>query len=86
MTADHIAAAAEAIESTLPRRLPAKIARTVAMRDTQLADESLYPAGGFTAITPGGSNANIENLVTSELVYMEDGPETGHLHAAVCRR
>ena len=46
------------------------------MRDTHLADESLYPAGGFTAITPGGSNANIENLVTSELVYMEDGPET----------
>jgi hypothetical protein len=45
------------------------------VRDTHLADESLYPAGGFTAITPGGSNANVENLVTSELVYMEDGPE-----------
>ncbi|MFT3698905.1 MAG: hypothetical protein QM831_37505 [Kofleriaceae bacterium] len=74
MTADHIAAAAEAIERTLPRRLPAnRLNRGV--RDTQLADESLYPAGGFTAITPGGSNANIENLVTSELVYMEDGPE-----------
>jgi FtsH ternary system-like protein len=73
MTADHIAAAAEAIERTLPRRLPAnRLSRGV--RDTQLADESLYPAGGFAAITPGGSNANIENLVTSELVYMEDGP------------
>ncbi|HEY0251095.1 MAG TPA: hypothetical protein VGC41_06185, partial [Kofleriaceae bacterium] len=74
MTADHISAAAEAIERTLPRRLPAnRLNRGV--RDTQLADESLYPAGGFTAITPGGSNANIENLVSSELVYMEDGPE-----------
>ena len=36
---------------------------------------ALYPAGGFSAITPGGSNASVENLVTSELVYMEDGPE-----------
>jgi len=75
MTADHVAAAAEAIERTLPRRLPAnRLARGV--RDTQLADESLYPAGGFAAITPGGSNANLENLVTSELAYMEDGNET----------
>ena len=74
MTAEHILAAAAAIEASLPRRLPAnRMNRGV--RDTHLADESLYPAGGFTAITPGGSNANIENLVTSELVYMEDGPE-----------
>ena len=74
MTADHISAAATAIESSLPRRLPAnRMNRGV--RDTHLADESLYPAGGFTAITPGGSNANVENLVTSELVYMEDGAE-----------
>ncbi|HEY3807123.1 MAG TPA: hypothetical protein VGL61_31190 [Kofleriaceae bacterium] len=71
MTADHLSAAAEAIERTLPRRLTAnRLARGV--RDTQLADESLYPAGGFAAITPGGSNANLENLVTSELAYMED--------------
>ncbi len=75
MTADHIAAAATALEAKLPRRLPANRQNRGA-RDTQLADESLYPAGGFTAITPGGSNANIENLVSSELVYMEDGPET----------
>jgi len=75
MTVDHIAAAADAIGRTLPRRLPAN-RQNRGVRETHLADESLYPAGGFTAITPGGSNANIENLVTSELVYMEDGPET----------
>jgi hypothetical protein len=74
MTAEHIAAAAAALAARLPRRLPANHQHRGA-RDTLLADESLYPAGGFTSITPGGSNANVENLVTSELVYMEDGPE-----------
>jgi hypothetical protein len=71
MAADHIAAAAEALARTLPRRLPGRRHQRGA-RDTQLADEDTYPAGGFTAITPGGSSANIENLVSSELVYMED--------------
>lgn len=71
MAADHIAAAAEALARTLPRRLPASRQQRGAS-DTQLADEDTYPAGGFTAITPGGSSANIENLVSSELVYMED--------------
>lgn len=71
MAADHIAAAAEALTRTLPRRLPARRQERGAA-DTQLADDDTYPAGGFTAITPGGSSANIENLVSSELVYMED--------------
>jgi hypothetical protein len=71
LAADHIAAAAEALARTLPRRLPANRQQRGA-RDTQLADEDTYPAGGFTAITPGGSSASIENLVSSELVYMED--------------
>ncbi len=72
LAADHIAAAAEALAGTLPRRLPANAEKRGA-RDTQLADDNTYPAGGFSAITPGGSSANIENLVSSELVYMEDG-------------
>jgi hypothetical protein len=72
LAADHIAAAAEALQSKLPRRLPANAEKRGA-RDTQLADDNTYPAGGFSAITPGGSSANIENLVSSELVYMEDG-------------
>jgi hypothetical protein len=72
MAADHIAAAAEALSRTLPRRLPPNRAHRGA-RDTQLADDSLYPAGGFSSITPGGATTgNIENLVSSELVYMED--------------
>lgn len=71
LAAAHLAAAAEALARTLPRRLPASRTQRGA-RDTQLADEDTYPAGGFTAITPGGSSANIENLVSSELVYMED--------------
>ena len=72
LAADHIAAAAEALQSKMPRRLPANAEKRGA-RETQLADDNTYPAGGFTAITPGGSSANIENLVSSELVYMEDG-------------
>ena len=71
LAADHIAGAAEAIARTLPRRLPPNRAHR-GVRETQLADDTLYPAGGFTAITPGGSTSNIENMVSSELVYMED--------------
>nr|HEX4316192.1 hypothetical protein [Kofleriaceae bacterium] len=74
MTADHVLAAAEAIGRTLPRRLTPHRAQR-GTQDTQFADDTLYPAGGFSAITPGGSNTSIENLVTSELVYMEDGNE-----------
>lgn len=72
MTADHIQSAAEAIARTLPRRLPAKRAAR-GLRDTHMTDESVYPAGGFASITAGGATTgNIENLVTSELVYMDD--------------
>ena len=73
LAADHIGAAAEGITGTLPRRLPPNRVQRGA-KDTQFADDTLYPAGGFTAITPS-SSANIENLVTSELVYMEDGAD-----------
>lgn len=72
MTAAHIGAAASAIAQRLPRRLPAR--RDLrGLRETRLADDSLYPAGGFASITPGGATTgNLENLVVSELVYMED--------------
>lgn len=72
MTAAHIGAAADAIAQRLPRRLPARRERR-GLRETRLADDTLYPAGGFASITPGGATTgNIENLVTSELVYMDD--------------
>jgi len=74
MTADHIAGAAEALQRALPKRLPAKRVHR-GISNTKLADENLYPAGGFTSITPQGMNASLENLVASELVYMEDGTE-----------
>jgi hypothetical protein len=73
LAADHIGAAAEAIAGKLPRRLPPNREQR-GVKDTNLADDTLYPAGGFTAITPSAS-ANIENLVSSELVYMEDGED-----------
>ena len=72
MTAEHIQSAAEAIARTLPRRLPAK-REARGLRATNMADDSVYPAGGFASITAGGATTgNIENLVTSELVYMDD--------------
>lgn len=79
MTAAHLGAAATAIAGRLPRRLPTR--RDLrGLRDTQLADDSTFPAGGFSSITPGGATTgNIENLVTSELVYMEDDPEGGSI-------
>jgi len=73
MTAAHIGAAAAAITQRLPRRLPVR-RELRGLRETRFADDTLYPAGGFAAIAPGGATTgNIENLVTSELVYMEDG-------------
>ncbi len=75
MTVAHLAAAADAIAARLPRRLPGK-RELRGLHDTRLADDSLYPAGGFSSITPGGATTgNIENLVTSELMYMEDLPD-----------
>ena len=72
MTATHLAAAAVAIAQRLPRQLPAT-RQLRGARDTRLADDSTYPAGGFASITPGGATTgNLENLVTSELAYMED--------------
>ena len=40
---------------------------------TDLEDESTYPTGGFAAISTSGS---LENLVTSELMYMERGRDS----------
>jgi vWA domain found in the FtsH ternary systems len=58
--------AEEVLALAIPRRLPRK-ARKEGSTATHLEDESVYPVGGFSSMSTAGS---IENLVTSELIYM----------------
>ncbi len=55
------------VEDTLPARL--KSHHSEGDKATQLEEESAFPVGGFSSISTQGS---IENLVTSELIYMDD--------------
>jgi vWA domain found in the FtsH ternary systems/N-terminal helical region fused to the FtsH ternary system vWA domain len=75
---EHIAAAAEALEGTLPRRIQRSRASRGAT-PTQLDDESAYPIGGFSSMSTSGT---LENLVTSELIYMEESADQGEGPAA----
>ena len=61
---DAAAEASRALPSRLKRRR-----QPAGHTPTRIEDESRYPAGGFAALSNAGS---VENLVTSELVYMED--------------
>ncbi|MCP3142630.1 hypothetical protein [Pyxidicoccus xibeiensis] len=63
--------AAEALSRTLPPKLRARPA-TSGPTPTTLEDEASFPQGGFASVSNVGS---LENLVTSELVYMEDEPD-----------
>lgn len=60
--------AAQAVERALPRRLRRRPGRRGGT-PTKIEDESAYPTGGFSSITNAGS---MENIVCSELVYMEE--------------
>ncbi len=63
--------ASAALSRGLPRRMkPSR--RRAGHISTRLDDESAYPVGGFSSISNRGA---MENLVTSELALMEDGPE-----------
>ncbi len=53
----------------LPKRLKPRRKSLQAKVSTALAAEEEYPAGGFSSISTSGS---LENLVISELIYMED--------------
>ncbi len=59
--------AQEAISETIPRRLPRR-RRKEGDVASKLEDESVYPVGGFSSVSTSGS---LENLVTSELIYMD---------------
>lgn len=65
----QLAEVAQAVDERLPTRL-----RSNALEDgdapTQLEEDSAFPVGGFSSISTTGS---LENLVTSELIYMEQG-------------
>jgi hypothetical protein len=65
---EHIVDAAQEIEASLPQKIRRK-AQSTGPVPTQADDESNYPIGGFSAISNSGT---IENLVCSELIYMED--------------
>ena len=62
--------AAEALSQTLPPKLRARPVSS-GPTATTLEDEAAFPQGGFASVSNVGS---LENLVTSELVYMEDEP------------
>ena len=64
--------AAQVLERALPRRLRRRPGRRGGTTPTKIEDESAYPTGGFAAITNSGS---LENIVCSELVYMDEGEE-----------
>lgn len=57
----------EVIHAAIPRRVPRRRRRDGASA-TRLEDESVYPVGGFASMSTYGS---LENLVTSELIYMD---------------
>lgn len=56
-----------AIRAAMPRRIPRR-RRHEGDVHTALEDESAYPVGGFASMSTSGT---LENLVTSELVYMD---------------
>lgn len=64
----QLALAAQAVEALLPARLKSQ-AREDGDTAAALDDDAAYPVGGFSSVSSQGTP---ENLVTSELVYMDD--------------
>ncbi|HEY3448386.1 MAG TPA: hypothetical protein VGK67_18660 [Myxococcales bacterium] len=71
----QVAEAAEELERALPRRARRSL-RAGRRTATQIEDEDKYPIGGFSSMSTSGS---IENLVTSELIYMDDETAPGEV-------
>ncbi len=70
---EQIIEVADALSAALPRRLKPRVRGEKAHVPTPLAAEDNYPTGGFSSLSTSGS---LENLVISELIYMEDGAES----------
>ncbi|WP_426751225.1 hypothetical protein [Myxococcus sp. Y35] len=70
MALEQAVEAAESLSQSLPPKLRARPV-SVAPVPMALEDEAAFPQGGFSSVSNVGS---LENLVTSELVYMEDAP------------
>ncbi|MBL8923631.1 MAG: hypothetical protein JNJ54_32550 [Myxococcaceae bacterium] len=64
----QLATAAQLVEERLPARLRGHVFED-GDAPTSLEEDSAYPVGGFSSIATVGS---LENLVTSELIYMDD--------------
>jgi hypothetical protein len=69
---EQMAAATTELLAGLPRRLKPRPRAEVDPLATRLDHEETYPTGGFASMSTAGP---IENLVSSELVYMEDDAE-----------
>ena len=67
----QLAEVAQAVEERLPARLRGQVFEE-GDAPTSLEEDSAYPVGGFSSISTVGS---LENLVTSELIYMEEGDD-----------
>lgn len=65
----QLAEVAQAVDEHLPNRLRGQVFED-GDAPTSLEEDSAYPVGGFSSISTQGS---VENLVTSELIYMEQG-------------
>lgn len=67
----QLAEVAQLVEQTLPPRLRGQVFED-GDAPTTLEEDSAFPVGGFSSISTSGS---MENLVTSELIYMERGDD-----------
>lgn len=67
----QLAEVAQAVDEHLPTRLRGQVFED-GDAPTSLEEDSAYPVGGFSSISTQGS---LENLVTSELIYMEEGDD-----------
>ena len=66
---DEVLSVSSDRRQALPKRIKARKRPPAKKVATSLADEDHYPTGGFSSIATSGS---MENLVISELIYMED--------------